>query len=108
MYRKIFLTFIVLFIGIVPTAIAEPPGYIADIIKANAEKKWPGNYSMQEFTINKQLKAYDFIEDYENRDVPYDVTLEIKEKAAWKWPENYTMQKFTIEKQVNAWLKINR
>ena len=84
------------------------PNQVAESIKANAERQWPDDYSMQEYEIKEQSKAYKKVQHwiYQNR---YNkVYKEIAENAQRQWHEDYTMQFYEIERQVEAFNSINK
>lgn len=81
---------------------------IRDEIKKNAELKWPGDYSMQAYQIEKETGAY---EKFQAMDKPssmsYSIFKMIKDNAERKWPADYSMQVYEVEKQIDGWIKIN-
>ncbi len=77
-------------------------------IRSEAERKWPGDYDMQLYEINKQTEAYNWVYAANGATgVPSDIFFQIKSDAAGKWPRDYDMQKYEITKQVNAYVQIH-
>ncbi|GEN75491.1 hypothetical protein CHA01nite_12310 [Chryseobacterium hagamense] len=63
-------------------------------LKEKAKKDWPNDYSTQEFWINEQIEAYDYMETIEDNP--------IKQQAQKDWPLDFSTQKFWYEEQVEA------
>lgn len=59
---------------------------ILEKLKEKAKKDWPNDYTTQEFWVNEQLEAYDYM-----LTIPNDA---IKQKAQKDWPMDYVTQKF--------------
>lgn len=73
---------------------------IKDKLKAKAAKTWPNDYTTQEFWIDENLEAYDFM-----RTIPDDDP--IKKKAMRDWPLDFTTQKFWYNEQIEAKSRLN-
>jgi hypothetical protein len=77
-------------------------------IRANAEKKWPGDFDMQKYEVDKQTEAYNWVVTTSSATgVPQRVFEQIKAQALDKWPDDYDMQKYEIEKQVKAYTDLH-
>jgi len=63
-------------------------------LKAKARKDWPDDYTTQEFWINEQINAYEYMLATENNS--------IKTKAQQDWPLDFTTQKFWYDEQIEA------
>lgn len=63
-------------------------------IKEKAKKDWPNNYSTQEYWINEQSEAYDYMETIEDNS--------IKKQAQRDWPLDFSTQKYWYEEQIEA------
>lgn len=63
-------------------------------LKAKARKDWPDDYTTQEFWINEQINAYEYMLTIENNS--------IKAKAQQDWPLDFTTQKFWYDEQIEA------
>lgn len=63
-------------------------------LKEKAKKDWPNDYSTQEFWINEQIEAYDYMETIEDNT--------IKQQAQKDWPLDFSTQKFWYEEQMEA------
>jgi len=63
-------------------------------LKEKAKKDWPNDYSTQEFWINEQIEAYDYMETVEDNS--------IKKQAQRDWPLDFSTQKFWYEEQLEA------
>ncbi len=83
------------------------PFDIVDQIKAKAASQFPDNYTLQEFSIKEECKAYLQVENYSDDRIPYQVLDGIIQKAASQFPDNYTLQKFSIDEEVKAYIRIN-
>lgn len=63
-------------------------------LKEKAKKDWPNDYSTQEFWVNEQVEAYDYMETIEDNP--------IKQKAQRDWPLDFSTQKYWYEEQIEA------
>ena len=77
---------------------AQTQSAVSDIslsIKAYAEKKWPNDYDMQEYTIKEQTDAYNWLAaNGSYAGVPQDIFNQIKSDAIDKWSDDYEMQEY--------------
>ncbi|WP_295204243.1 hypothetical protein [uncultured Chryseobacterium sp.] len=79
----------------VENAITDPKKLATiEKLKEKAKKDWPNDYSTQEFWINEQIEAYDYMETIEDN--------AIKKQAQKDWPLDFSTQKFWYEEQVEA------
>jgi len=77
---------------------------VALSIKERAAKNWPGDYQMQQYEVEKQTDAYNWVATTSFiSGLPSDVLEQIKTDAADHWPGDYVMQKYQIEKQAKAY-----
>jgi len=63
-------------------------------LKEKAKKDWPNDYSTQEYWINAEIEAYDYMETIEDNP--------IKRQAQRDWPLDFSTQKYWYEEQVEA------
>jgi len=63
-------------------------------LKEKAKQDWPNDYSTQEFWINQQIEAYDYMETIDDNP--------IKKQAQRDWPLDFSTQKFWYEQQIEA------
>ncbi|WP_426274849.1 hypothetical protein ACN9MN_11145 [Chryseobacterium sp. S-02] len=63
-------------------------------LKEKAKKDWPNDYSTQEYWIDEQLEAYDYMETVEDNP--------IKQQAQKDWPLDFSTQKYWYEEQIEA------
>ncbi|WP_412851021.1 hypothetical protein ACL0VS_08540 [Chryseobacterium sp. PMSZPI] len=63
-------------------------------LKEKAKKDWPNDYSTQEYWIDEQLEAYDYMETIEANP--------IKQQAQKDWPLDFSTQKYWYEEQIEA------
>lgn len=63
-------------------------------LKEKAKKDWPNDYTTQEFWINEQIEAADYMETIEDNP--------IKRQAQRDWPLDFSTQKFWYEEQIKA------
>lgn len=63
-------------------------------LKEKAKKDWPNDYTTQEFWINEQIEAYDYMETIQDNT--------IKQQAQRDWPLDFSTQKFWYEEQLEA------
>lgn len=77
-------------------------------IRTNCGLEWQGDYSMQEYCINKQLDALRAMPDM---DQATPIEREIIGKCASEWRKpvgfDYAMIKYCFEKQVSAFRRLN-
>ncbi|NII81455.1 MULTISPECIES: hypothetical protein [unclassified Pedobacter] len=67
---------------------------ITEKLKAKAKKDWPDDYTTQEFWVNEQINAYEYMLTIEDNS--------IKAKAQRDWPLDFTTQKFWYNEQIEA------
>lgn len=63
-------------------------------LKEKAKKDWPNDYSTQEYWINEEIEAYDYMETIEDNS--------IKRQAQRDWPLDFSTQKYWYEEQIEA------
>lgn len=71
---------------------------IKQLVRAEAAKKWPGDYAMQVYEINRQLDGFHKVTSYRNQ----PSTESLVPNAVEKWPDDYVMQAYEIERQLKA------
>jgi hypothetical protein len=90
---------------------AQSQAAVSDVsssIRAYAEKKWPADYEMQKYEIDKQTEAYNWVVTATSATgVPQGVFDQIKSDAVNKWSDEYDMQQYEIEKQVKAYTDLH-
>ncbi len=69
-------------------------------LKERAKRDWPDDYTTQEFWLNEQREAYDYM-----KNIPDD---DIKRKAQRDWPLDFSTQKFWYNEQIAARERLNR
>ncbi|WP_026705279.1 hypothetical protein [Flavobacterium soli] len=67
---------------------------IIEKLKAKANRDWPNDFTTQEFWVNEQIDAYEYMLTIENNS--------IKAKAQQDWPLDFTTQKFWYNEQIEA------
>lgn len=67
---------------------------IIEKLKAKAKRDWPNDFTTQEFWVNEQIDAYEYMLTIENNS--------IKAKAQKDWPLDFTTQKFWYNEQIEA------
>lgn len=67
---------------------------IIEKLKARAKRDWPNDYMTQEFWVNEQIEAYEYMLTIENNS--------IKKQAQRDWPLDFTTQKFWYNEQIEA------
>ncbi|MEB3800795.1 hypothetical protein INQ45_06860 [Flavobacterium columnare] len=67
---------------------------ITEKLKAKAKRDWPNDFTTQEFWVNEQIEAYEYMLTIENNS--------IKAKAQQDWPLDFTTQKFWYNEQIDA------
>ncbi|QPH39784.1 hypothetical protein [Pedobacter endophyticus] len=67
---------------------------IIEKLKAKAKRDWPNDFTTQEFWVNEQIDAYEYMLTIENNS--------IKAKAQQDWPLDFTTQKFWYNEQIEA------
>lgn len=67
---------------------------IIEKLKAKAKRDWPNDFTTQEFWVNQQIDAYDYMLNVENNP--------IKAKAQKDWPLDFTTQQFWYNEQLDA------
>lgn len=87
-------------------AFAEMPADVLAQLKADVAKKYPGDFSVQKYSLDNQIKAYNFLQTYAPGGVPADVLAKIKAMAESKYPTDFSTQKYSIENQVKSYLSL--
>lgn len=82
---------------------------ITDSIHDFAEKKWPNDYEMQKYEIDKQIEAYNWLSSNSSYSgVPQDIYDQIKSSAADKWADDYEMRQYEVKKQSDAYISLHQ
>lgn len=63
-------------------------------LKTKAKEDWPDDFTTQEFWLNEQVDAYEYMLNIENNS--------IKAKAQRDWPLDFSTQKFWYNEQIEA------
>lgn len=63
-------------------------------LKKRAKRDWPNDYTTQEYWINEQIEAYEYMLTIENNS--------IKKQAQRDWPLDFTTQKYWYNEQIEA------
>jgi septation ring formation regulator EzrA len=70
-------------------------------VRKNASAKYGTDFNMVEYELEKQMKAFDKLTQYQKQNwKPLMRTL--LNSAASKWPNDYSMMVYEIEKQIDA------
>jgi len=67
---------------------------IIEKLKARAKRDWPNDYTTQEYWINEQTEAYEYMLTIENNS--------IKKQAQRDWPLDFSTQKYWYNEQIEA------
>jgi len=78
------------------------PEVITAIIRAEAEKSFPDNYSTQHYQLQRETEAWRQLQALAYDDVPLKVMTLIREDAAAQFPRAFTTQLYQIDQQVKA------
>lgn len=73
---------------------------IKEKLKEKAKRDWPNDYMTQEFWMNEQLDAYDYMLGIEENS--------IKKQAQRDWPLDFITQKFWYDEQIEAKERMNQ
>lgn len=73
---------------------------VKEKLKERAERDWPNDYTTQEFWMNEQLDAYDYMLGIEENS--------IKKQAQRDWPLDFVTQKFWYDEQIEAKERMNQ
>ncbi|BBO80210.1 hypothetical protein DSCO28_07760 [Desulfosarcina ovata subsp. sediminis] len=86
------------------TAYAQLPYDVERSIKDTAANEHPGNYSLQNFEIKRQTKAYNDFESWEyEKNMDQRTFDDLKETVINEHPGNYALQLFDLKRQVAAY-----
>ena len=72
---------------------------IEEKLKARARRDWPNDYTTQEYWVNEELEAYDYMLTIEDNP--------IKQQAQRDWPLDFSTQKYWYNEQVEARERMN-
>lgn len=91
--------------------LATLPVDVSAVIRSEASRIWPDDYSMQAYTIKKQHASYDkllvWIAAGDPR-VPRVVFDGIVRKAISEWPKDFDMIIYSVEREIKSWHSLNR
>lgn len=68
-------------------------------LKERAKRDWPNDYTTQEFWINEQIAAYEYMLRIPDNS--------IKRKAQQDWPLDFSTQKYWYNEQIEAKERLN-
>lgn len=67
---------------------------IREKLKAKAKRDWPNDYTTQEYWVNEQIEAFEFMKTIPDGS--------IKRKAQHDWPLDFSTQKYWYNEQIEA------
>ncbi|MBW1893731.1 MAG: hypothetical protein JRF40_02135 [Deltaproteobacteria bacterium] len=82
----------------------QVPQHIVKKITANAEKKYPDNDRLKQYTVEIQKKAYFKVKDYKNDGLPSQELNLIVRNAERDKPYDYGSQLLAITKKVKEYI----
>ena len=97
---------VLMMIPLVQAATPEIPTDIMAKIKARAVNEFPDNNSAQKEQVKAQTRAYQEVNNYQNKKVPSAVLVTIKSNIVQSYPYDFTAQLFFIHQQANTYLKL--
>jgi hypothetical protein len=77
-----------------------------ETLQEHCAQKWPDDFSMRAYCIEKQRAALAELKMGRPADVPEDIFQRIRQKCAAKWPVDYTMRQYCEEEQVKSYRKV--
>ena len=96
----------------VPAKHVQQHSKAEDAMLAHVRKHYPGDYSLQEYAYNLELKALAELRPILNHGiagVPDDVLHAIEMKAFGRWDDgDYEMVLYDIKKETQSYLRLNR
>ena len=105
-FNFVILFSILILIPNIEAAGSEVPQDIMAKIKARAASEFPKNQSAQKKRVEAQTRAYKEVQDYQNKKLPGDVLLTIRNNVVRSYPYDFTAQLFYINHQANTYLKL--
>jgi len=78
-----------------------------NIIKIQAEKEYPMDFSMQVYRIKEQRKALELLKAPRPTDIPLNIFNQIREKAETEWPVDFEMRLYSENEQIEAYRELN-
>ncbi len=90
------------------TATKRPliPDAIKQGIRDQAAKRYPDDFSMQQFVVKEQTAAYRSMQEMSDDDLPLDAQRAIVKAAVQRYPVDYSMQLFVCNEQFDAYKKL--
>ena len=82
----------------------QVPQYIIQKIKANAEKKYPDNDRLKQYTVEIQKKAYFKVKEYKNDGLPSQELNLIMKNAERDNPYDYGSQLLIVTKKAKEYI----
>ena len=82
----------------------QVPQYIIQKITVNAEKRYPDNDRLKQYTVEIQKKAYFKVKDYKNDGLPSQELNLIMKNAERDNPYDYGSQLLVVTKKVKEYI----
>ena len=82
----------------------QVPQYIIQKIMVNAEKRYPDNDRLKQYTVEIQKKAYFKVKDYKNDGLPSQELNLIMKNAERNNPYDYGSQLLVVTKKVKEYI----
>jgi len=83
-------------------AIAGIPDAVAAIIRSEAEKDFPDNYSTRRYQIQRETGSWHGLQALQYEDVPATILAGIVEDAVAQFPRNFSTRLYQINREVTA------
>lgn len=86
----------------------QVPQYIVQKIERLAEKKYPDNDRLKQYTLQLQKKAYFKVKDYQNNNLPSQELKLIMRNAERDYPYDYARQLLEITKKTKEYIDTHK
>jgi len=77
-----------------------------EAIKAEAQDRYPADFSTRKFVIDSEVKAWEAIQSFAAHDVPPDVLSLVLVEARRRYPKDFSTQLFVIKRELEAWREL--
>ena len=84
---------------------SKPAGSVLSGIKTKCAKKWSGDFAMQKYCTDKQMRSYSKLQARPMNVEPFE---SIRSKCQRKWSDDYSMRDYCERKQIKAYNSLNR
>jgi serine/threonine protein kinase len=87
-------------------SVPDIPGDILSVIRAEAERTFPNDYSTRKYRIDQEVEAWRRLQSLEFADVPSTVVTSIVSAASSTFPRDFSTCIYRINAEVKSWREL--